>query len=306
MKLPTHSTTEQNNNTLEALKNPGLFQKKYSLRYYLATRLLPKRVRGSVELLYAFVRIPDEIIDTEYKDDLARGLFALSEFETEWEQVWAGTPTNNEFLSRCHTLFKKHAIPFEYSLDFLKAMKQDATVSRYDTYKELEMYMYGSAGVVGYMLSNIFGYKDGALPHAKSLAYAMQMTNFLRDIDEDYVKRNRIYLPQEDMHQFNITDAEIRARNFSPAFKELMKYKVTKTQKLYTHGYEGIHLLSIDTRLAVFVSGKMYERVLERIVRNDYNPFVWKSDTGAHKVYYLISAIIEYQFRYIKKYTHAK
>lgn len=306
MKSPTHSTKEQNNHFNEALKNPHLFQKKYSMRYYLATRVLPKRVRYTVEILYAFVRIPDEIIDTEYKNNLPAGLVALSEFEKKWEQVWDGTATDNLFLNICKDVFVTYNIPFEYSIAFLKAMKQDATVSRYDTYHDLEKYMHGSAGVVGYMLSSIFGYKDGALPYAQSLAYAMQMTNFLRDIKEDYIERNRIYIPQEDMDRFGVTEAHIQSADFNTQFKYLMKYEVKRTKVLYQQGYNGIHLLNKDTRLAVFVAGRMYERVLDRIEKNAYNPFIWKSDTLVHKIWYLVVAVVEYNFIHKVKYTHVK
>jgi phytoene synthase len=306
MKSPTHSTKEQNNHCNEALKNPRIFQQKYSMRYYLATRILPKRVRSTVELLYAFVRIPDEIIDTEYKDNLAEGLIALSQFEDTWQNIWKNNSSDNLFLTACKSMFIKHKIPFEHSLDFFSAMKQDATVSRYATYHDLEKYMHGSAGVVGYMLSSIFGYKDSALPYAQSLAYAMQMTNFLRDIKEDYVQRNRIYIPQEDMERFGVTEAHIQSADFNTQFKNMMNYEVERTKVLYQQGYKGIHLLSNDTRLAVFVAGRMYERVLDRIEKNAYNPFIWKSDTIVHKIWYLVVAVVEYNFIHKVKYTHVK
>jgi phytoene synthase len=151
MNLQTSSTTVTNNFN-DATRNPALFQKKFSVRYFLATRLLPRRVRKDVEYLYAFVRIPDEIVDTEYKDNLEGGLRALDLFEKEWKDTYSGIPIHNNFLIVCKTIFKKYNIPFGYSLDFLTAMKQDTSVSSYETYKELEGYMYGSAGVVGCLI----------------------------------------------------------------------------------------------------------------------------------------------------------
>jgi len=292
------SSTAVKNNYKEALKNPALFQKKFSIRYFLATRLLPKRVLKDVEYLYAFVRIPDEIVDTEHKDNLADALKALNVFEAEWRDAYFGITVENQFLVICKNIFKKYTIPFEYSVDFLKAMKQDATIARYATREELDNYMYGSAGVVGCMLSCIFGGGTEALPKAVSLAYAMQMTNFLRDIAEDYDLRGRIYLPHHDMQKYGVTSESIRLRQVTPALVELMKYQIRKTRALYREGYRGIALLSADTRLAVFVSGRMYERVLDRIEKFGHNPFIWRSESTLMKIWYLVVAFFEYTYRY--------
>jgi len=301
MNSQTSSTTVKSN-FKDAVKSPTLFQKKFSVRYFLATRLLPKRVLRDVEYLYAFVRIPDEIIDTEHKDNLEDGKKALDLFKKEWSDTYADLDTSNVFLVICKDIFKKYNIPFEYSSDFLKAMKQDASVANYDTYEELESYMYGSAGVVGCMLSYIFGFKNGALTKALSLAYAMQMTNFLRDIGEDYDLRGRIYLPTQDMKKYGVTSESIRLKQVTPSFIKLIKYEVEKTRMLYKEGYSGVVLLSTDTRLAVFVSGRMYERVLDRIERFGYNPFIWRQENTLKKIWYLTLAFFEYHYSYKRKF----
>jgi len=304
MKIRKHGMNSQTssatvkNNFEDAIRDPRLFQKKFSIRYFLATRLLSRRVRKDVEYLYAFVRIPDEIIDTEYKDNLVDGLKALDLFEQEWKDVYFGISKKNKFLLICRNVFKKYNIPFDYSLDFMKAMKQDGIIKSYETYSLLEGYMHGSAGVIGYMLSYIFGFKDKALANARSLAFAMQMTNFLRDIKEDYDLRGRIYLPIQDMNKYGVTSESIKLKKITPSLISLIKYEIVKTRKLYEEGYSGIVLLSPDTRLAVFVSGRMYERVLDRIERFGHNPFLWKSENNFMKILYLFIALFEYYYRY--------
>lgn len=297
MTLQKSSTIEKSNFE-KANANPGSFQKSYSIRYFLATRLLPKRVRKDVEYLYAFFRIPDEIIDTEHKDNLKLGLASLDLFEQEWVSVWQGEVTDNAFLVSCKKIFKKYDIPFEYSLDFLKAMKQDSVVSRYETYEDLEGYMYGSAGVVGCMLSCIFGFKGQALVQAKSLAYAMQMTNFLRDVVEDYDLRGRMYIPAEDMLKFGVDNDILKFKKSSVSLKNLIKYEVAKTKILYKEGYNGIELLSLDVRLGVFASGRMYERVLNRIENVDYDIFSFTKESSLMKVWYLILSLFEYYYKF--------
>ncbi len=294
------SITAQNN--LEhAYANPKLFQKKYSMRYFLATRLLPKRIRTEVEYLYAFVRIPDEIIDTEYSTDTDGGLCALKAFEMEWVDIWNTDQNDSPFLSTFRDMCKKYRIPFVYTIDFMYAMKTDSHVTRYATYHELEGYMHGSAGVVGYMLTYFFGFTDGALTYATSLAYGMQMTNFLRDIQEDYAIRHRIYIPDEDMNRYHVTMDMIAHKQCTSELVELMKYEVSKTRALYRQGYRGLGFLSKDTRLAVYVAGRMYERILDRIEQNHFNPFIWKSENTFHKLWYLVCAVYEFNRIYKKQ-----
>jgi phytoene synthase len=134
----------------------------------------------------------------------------------------------------------------------------------------------------------------------------MQMTNFLRDIAEDYDLRGRIYLPIQDMKKYGVTDESIKLKKITPSLVELITYEVEKTRKLYEDGYRGIVLLSADTRLAVFVSGRMYERVLDRIEKFGHNPFVWKSEHTSMKIWYLIVAVFEYHYRYTITLTYGK
>ena len=104
--------------------------------------------------------------------------------------------------------WRNYEIPFEYSTAFIDAMIQDTHVSRYETYADLERYMYGSAAAVGLMMGHVIGFSDPvALEHAKKLGYAMQLSNFLRDIEEDYFQRGRVYLPQDELAEYSLSSA---------------------------------------------------------------------------------------------------
>jgi 15-cis-phytoene synthase len=151
-------------------------------------------------------------------------------------------------------------------------MIADTYTTRYATYADLEGYMYGSAGVVGLMCSRVLGAtSDAALEPAKSLGYAMQLTNFLRDIAEDIDTRGRIYLPQEDMKLFGITDDDIVAHRTGEAWNRLMRYEIKRAQDLFACMYDGIGHLPAYARYPVMLSAHLYAHYLVKIEQMDYN-----------------------------------
>lgn len=125
--------------------------------------------------------------------------------------------------------------------------------------------MYGSAVVVGYTMSCIIGYSGDALPHARALGEAFQMTNFLRDIREDYDERGRIYLPIEDMQRFGVTEDHIKEHRVDDAWRALMKFEIERTRTLYEYGVAGIALLNPRGRRAVYAAALMYKEILDLI-----------------------------------------
>jgi phytoene synthase len=185
-------------------------------------------------------------------------------------------------------VFDQYEIPFEYSEAFLAAMAQDLMQSRYATYEDLRTYMYGSAAAVGLMMSYIIGFEDGALPHAIALGEAMQMTNFLRDIREDYDERGRIYLPQEDLARFGITEQDIATHTVSEKWKELMRFEIALTRALFKEGNAGIPLLHKDGRRAVLAASRVYEAILTEIEKQDYDVFTQRAQVSPLKKTLLI------------------
>ena len=153
-------------------------------------------------------------------------------------------------------------------------MMRDTTQSRYTTYTDLQSYMYGSAEVVGMMLTYIIGYTDPhAFSYAQKLGEAMQLTNFLRDIEEDYVKRDRIYLPTEDMNRYHVTESMIRNKEVTQEFIDLMKYEITRARKLFREAELGICMLSHNGQFPVRLASRLYEKILDKIEQEQYDIF---------------------------------
>jgi phytoene synthase len=208
------------------------------------------------------VRLPDEIVDSPS----AGSGVQLDTWETDWLAAYEKKKMShilviNEFVS----LMGTYNIPPQYVQSYFAAMRQDLTKDRYATYEELEQYMYGSATVIGYMMSCIIGYRDGALPHARALGEAFQMTNFLRDIKADYDERGRIYLPLEDMKRFGVTERHIKEGIVDDAWISLMQYEINRARALYARGIAGIPMLSPHGRKAVYAAALIYKKILDKI-----------------------------------------
>jgi len=238
--------------------------------YAYATRSFPPSMRNATYALYAFFRIPDELVDNPKQDPKQ----ALQHWKTRWQDAYISRDSDHPVLFATAEVFHLSNIPFEYSEDFLDAMLQDTIVDRYATYADLEKYMHGSAAVVGLMMSHVIGFSDKvALAYAKKLGYAMQLTNFLRDIQEDLETRGRIYLPQEDLRRFQVTEADLHQRRITPSFKRLMRFEIARADTLYEEASRGISLLNRPGRPAVYIASDLYRAILRKIEIANFDIF---------------------------------
>lgn len=273
--------------------------KKFGTSYYFATRFLPSDLRNATYALYSFFRVPDEIVDNSVSKNNDQILAELEEWEHAWTQAYAGTNSEYPILNLTAEVFKRYNIPYQYSLDFLKAMKQDVSVKRYKTYDDLRGYMYGSAEVVGLIMSYVIGYNNQkALTYAKYLGEAMQLTNFIRDVGEDYTQRGRIYLPQDDLVKYNVNESLIAQNKLDQKFIDLIKFEVKRARDLYRQADDGIKYLNKRGRFAVIMASRMYEAILDKIEQNQYDVLNKRARTSKReKIYILGKAALEYGFQ---------
>lgn len=247
-------------------------ERRYGSNYYLATLFFPRRIRRAVFVLYAFVRIPDEIVDNPEEGSDPATL--LQEWRNEWQKIYDTGVGQNEILIAAREVFLNYKIPFSLSLEFIDAMIQDLSKNRYENYQELRGYIRGSAEVVGLMLMYIFGHKDeSAFFYAKKLGEAMQFTNFLRDIYEDLNDRDRIYLPQEDLRKFGVTLSMLQNKIVTPEIIALMRFEVGRARAFYREAEPGILLINPRARRAVRLASRYYEGILDVIEKKNYNIF---------------------------------
>jgi phytoene synthase len=270
-----------------AIAGSAALTKKFGTSYYLAMKLLPASTRRAVYALYGFVRTIDEVVDSGGGDP-EQVQQSLTTWRNEFAKACATGTSENPVLEAAAWVFTTYAIPLEFVGAFMDAMYMDTTVSRYETYHDLQTYMYGSAAVIGLMMSYIIGVKDEtAYEYAKDLGYAMQLTNFLRDIREDLELRNRIYIPQEDMAQFGVTEEMLRAGMVIPEhkalIKPLMQFEIARARALYTNADRGIPLLNKEGRKAVTLARVLYSKILDQIEDADYDVFSARRRTTTYQ-----------------------
>jgi len=238
--------------------------------FYVATRLLPRRVRRATYVLYAFFRIADEVVDDAGDASADRQRATLERLRAEG---LGERPTTDPVLAAFRELRERNGIADADVEEFVAAMEVDVEKRRYDTYRELEAYMGGSAVAVANMMTAIMRPADPELarPHAAALGEAFQLTNFLRDVREDVVERDRIYLPRTTRDAFGVDDDQVVALRMSEGFAGVMRTELDRTEALYRHGVAGIRLLPRDCQFPVLLAAVLYAEYHRLIRRQGYD-----------------------------------
>ena len=255
-------------------------QRAHSRTYYFSTRLFPPEVRPHVHALYAFMRYADEIVDNPGTTSLEEQLSALEAFEEETLAAVAGERGLNPVLRAYANTVRVRGIDPEDIAAFMQSMKMDTRVFRYPTYEDLELYVHGSAAVVGLMMCRVVGVTDKrADAYAEALGTAMQLTNFLRDIGEDWA-RGRVYLPLEDLERFGYAEDDLGKSIVDEQFVELMRFEIGRTRQLYALADEGFVYIPRGRRYPVVVARELYAAILDRIEVQGYDIFSRRAETS--------------------------
>lgn len=275
--------------------SPLALIKKYGTSYYRASLRFPKAKRAEIFTLYKFVRLPDQIIDTPGVDKQQ----AKQQLEQE-RNIRSQVYQTKEFWHKTYgnicQLFYTYSIPFEYSQAFWDAMLADCSVNRYQTYQQLEEYMYGSAAVVWLMMNRILWCPPAADYCAQKLWEAMQLTNFLRDIKEDYLDLDRIYIPQNILHyyQLSITDIDKYSHQYAKDQRRIacIHHLTSTAQKLYKEASHWYHFIPSQYRKAIIAASLLYQGILKNIIHYKYDVFTTSCKTTKwQKAHILLSFI---------------
>jgi phytoene synthase len=252
------------------------FNKRHGTTYYWSTLVLPPLKRPHVHALYGFARYADDIVD-EIPDGghgdipVEQRADALAQFaERFFADLERGRSDDPILKAVVHTVRAFH-IPVDAFGRFLRSMTMDLSVRSYSTWHDLLEYMDGSAAVIGEMMLPILepADLDAALPHARDLGNAFQLTNFLRDIGED-LDRDRQYVPQEDLRRFGV---DLTERRCSAAFVELMRFEIERCRALYASAELGIAMLPDRSARCIRAAHTLYSGILDEIERQQYDVF---------------------------------
>jgi len=227
--------------------------------FYLATRLLPERVRHATYVLYAFFRVADEVVD---RTDAPDAETQRAELERIREAALGERDSDDPVLAAFHDLAEDRGIADEEIDVFVDAMIQDIDKARYETYEDLEGYMRGSSVAVANMMMVAMDMDEAtrteAAPHAAALAEAFQLTNFLRDVREDIHDYGRVYLPQETLDRYGVSEDDLREATVTEDFVAAMRHELDRTERLYREGVAGIRYLPEKSQFGVLLAAVLY------------------------------------------------
>jgi len=250
--------------------------RRYARNFYFSSLFLHEEKRKAAYAIYAICRISDEATDKD------ASLVELSTAKRNIDSVYENTEIRTNLLLAFQQTINKYAIPRHCFEELIDGMYTDFRKNRYKDFSELKDYCYKVAGVVGLMMIRVFGYENYETEkYAINLGIAMQLTNILRDIKEDYHRRGRIYLPWEEMVSFGVTENDIANGLVNENFKSLIRFQIARARGFYRDAEPGFKLITDRRcRFVVYLMEEVYSKILEQIERNNYDVFSRRAQLG--------------------------
>ncbi|MFZ3087693.1 MAG: presqualene diphosphate synthase HpnD [Methylotenera sp.] len=198
--------------------------------FYYSFMFLPKQKRDAITALYAFCREVDDIVDecTELKVAQVK----LAWWKEEIRNLYQAKPIH-PVTRALQPFIHSYHLDEEHFHEIIDGMEMDLNFNRYQDFKQLQLYCYRVASVVGLLSAQIFGFNNRkTLKFAHDLGMAFQLTNIIRDVGED-ARRNRIYIPLDDLAAFSVTEEDILHSRESEAVKKLLEYQIERAESYY-------------------------------------------------------------------------
>ena len=235
--------------------------------FYYAFLFLPKPRRAAITAFYAFCREIDDVVDE--KRDPGVAATKLAWWRTEVAQAFAGEPHHPAMKALMpHAL--AYGIEQRQLQDVITGCQMDLDQTRYLDFHALARYCHLVAGVVGEGAARIFGQTDPqTTAYAHKLGLALQLTNILRDVGEDAL-RGRIYLPVNELQQFDVKAHEILNRVHSPRFVALMKFQATRAHQAYDEALALLPAADLRAQKPGLMMASIYRALLREIERDDF------------------------------------
>jgi len=198
--------------------------------FYYSFLFLPKPQREAITALYAFCREIDDIADECHEELVARTKLAW--WRKEIGNLYDGNP-QHPVTKALAPAVTRYQLDQEHFHEIIDGMEMDLDQNRYADFKHLQLYCYRVASVVGLLSASIFGFSNrGTLKYAHDLGLAFQLTNIIRDVGED-ARRNRIYLPQDELARFGVTEDDILQSRETPQMQQLLEFQIERAENYY-------------------------------------------------------------------------
>lgn len=245
--------------------------------FYWGFLALPKRQRIAIYALYSFSRQVDDQVDLNGDHGLAmiacrRQRARIDSCYAAGEAEPVGDEPHDPVIDVLRRVVEEHSIPRDELLALVRGVEMDLETRRYDTWHELETYTNHVASAVGRMTTRIFGFSDPvALEHAAALGTALQITNILRDVREDF-ELGRIYVPREDLDRFHLSEANLALSDPGPGWPPLVRFEVARARRYYDEGLKITGFIPRRAAACVLTMSGLYARILSQIDDDPYLP----------------------------------
>ncbi len=253
---------------------------RYGANFSVGFRFLPRRKRRAVYAAYAFCRwaddIADDVIPSEARDPLRKNgadpspssplrmTTDLDQWQSELDACYAGQPTQPITMALADAL-RFFAIPKSAFVALIDGCRQDLIKKRYETFEELLHYCDLVASSISDISLAIFGYRTpAAIEHGRTLSTALQLTNITRDVGDD-LARDRVYIPQEELRRFGVTERDLVGRVESEAVRRLIEFQIDRAESYFRAAQPLVDELSFNARFPTLLMGGIYATVLRRL-----------------------------------------
>ena len=244
--------------------------------FYYAFKTLPRAKSRAFEIIYAFMRVSDDLSDDDSIVDREK---ALLSWRAALDEAIAGNTQVHPVMPALMSVVKEFDIPTSYLHELVDGTIQDLTVSRFASFDALYDYCYKVASIVGLVSLRLFRLQNPnatSWERAESLAIdcgqGFQLTNILRDIKED-LQRDRIYLPQDELARFGLTEDDLRQEVRDQRFLDFMAFQCQRAEEFYQRSAALLDMVEKDARPCLATMRGIYHGILERIVKAEYD--IW-------------------------------
>lgn len=263
--------------------------KKGSTTYYWSSKFFPKDVRDDVFKLYSFVRVVDDYVDQIPQDEksfqyVLHGWKEIKKDITKTRPLHPNSSIADRVLNNIGYIVHRYECDPAWVDAFLASMQMDVKGRDYNSIDDTLDYIYGSAEVIGLFMAKILGLSDQATSAAQMQGRAMQMINFLRDIDED-LTFGRVYFPVQDMKKFGLSSlAYDDVKKNAEGFKNFMHYELDRYRQWQAEAAAGFHYIPKKLRIPIRTAVDMYNWTAKEINKDPFVVFDKKIKPKKHRI----------------------
>ena len=237
--------------------------------FYYSFLFLPKTKREAITALYAFCREVDDVVDECKETSIARTKLAW--WRNEIHQLYQNNP-QHPVTKALNDVIRTYHLDQEHFIEIIDGMEMDLDQNRYTDFKQLQLYCYRVASVVGLLSAQIFGFSNRkTLKYAHDLGMAFQLTNIVRDVGED-ARRDRIYIPLDELEKFGVTESDILNGKSSEHLQALLNFQIERAEGFYDRALKTLPTEDKKLQRTSLIMTAIYRTLLREIKASGSEP----------------------------------